>query len=404
MASNLIETFQNVTGDILTQQASNILGESAEGTSSALQAIVPTLLGSLLQKSTTDAGTSDLIRFMGEQEIDGSVISQLGSMLSGGIETEKMMYSGAGILRFLLDNKLLPAVDIISGSSKLKTSSATSLFKLAAPLVMGIVARQMQEKSLDAAGLKTLLQGQKEFIKSSLPAAMAGLINPEDISGNKSSTSGGQETTNGKDAGMFSMSKLLPWIVLGLTALGLFYFVQKGCGPATPATDESTTTTDTTAAKPSSDMADEYVSFDMPGGGKMSARKGSFSGKMATFLASQETGDKCLAFDKVSFENGSFQLKTGSEIQLGELLTLMQAYTRLNISIEAYTDNAGDDGKNKSLSRERAKVIKTWLTDHSIAPGRINIKGWGGENPIASNDTEEGRAKNRRVEVCVSKK
>ena len=403
MASNLIETFQNVTGDVLTRQASNIVGESAEGTSSALQAIVPTLLGSLVQKSTTDSGTSDLIRFMGEQEIDGSVISQLGTMLSGGIETEKLMYSGAGILRFLLDNKLLPAVDIISGSSKLKTSSATSLFKLAAPIVMGIVARQMQEKSLDAAGLKTLLQGQKEFIKNSLPAAMTGLIYPEAVSGNNSSTPGSQEATSGKDAGMFSLSKLLPWIVLGLTALGLFYFVQKGCGPKTSATEDPSITADTTA-KQAAPQADEYISFDMPGGGKLSVRRGSFSGKMAAFLGSQETGDKCLAFDKVSFENSSFQLTTGSEIQLGELATLMQAYSRLNISIEAYTDNAGDDGKNKSLSRERAKVIKTWLTDHNIAPGRINIKGWGGENPIASNDTEEGRDRNRRVEVCVSKK
>ncbi|HSF89452.1 MAG TPA: OmpA family protein, partial [Saprospiraceae bacterium] len=93
-----------------------------------------------------------------------------------------------------------------------------------------------------------------------------------------------------------------------------------------------------------------------------------------------------------------------SDVQLGELAAIMKAYPYLRISIVGYTDDEGDDGKNKSLSKERAKVIKTWLTDKSIEAGRIDAKGMGEENPVATNKTEMGRKKNRRVEVCVKKK
>ena len=402
MASNLIELFRNTVGDLLVKQGSSILGESAESTSTALGTVIPALFGALIQKSNADHGAQDVMQWLSEQQIDGSILTNAGALLSGGIETEKLMYQGAGILRLLFNEKLLPVVDLISGSSGLKTSSATSMLKLSAPLVMGIISKHISEKGLDAAGLKTLLLAQKDNVKATMPAALSGLVALEVSDPKSQNPSTGKLPATG-EAGMFSMSRLLPWIVLGLAALGLFYFVQKGCGGSAAPTPEPTTPVDTTAGKPSV-PAEEYVTFALPGGDHIFVRQGSFSGKMATFLASNATGEKCLTFDKVRFENGSFKLTSGSEIQLGELATMMKAYSKINISVEAHTDNAGNEGNNKALSRDQAKVIKDWLVEHEIAPGRINTKGWGSEKPIDSNETASGRENNRRVEVCVTRK
>jgi len=202
-----------------------------------------------------------------------------------------------------------------------------------------------------------------------------------------------------------TVSKLLPWIVLGLTALGLFYFVEKGCGKSADASaDIQPRPIDTAAIAPAPEESNPMRTYTLPGGVDLKAIPGSFTGDLAEFLASTATGEKCFTFDNVEFESGSFKIAAGSEAQLGELATLMKAYPDAKVSIEGHTDDEGDDGKNKSLSKERAKVIKTWLTEHEIAPGRIDAKGLGEEKPIATNKTEAGRDRNRRVEVCLKKK
>jgi len=408
MASNLIDMFNHTVGEQLTKQASGILGESAEGTSSALQSIVPALLGALIKRAGTDEGASMLMSYMAENNMDGSILANATTLLAGGIETEKLMYSGAGMVRFLLDDKFSGVVDIIAGGSGLKTSSATSLLKLAAPFLMGIVGKQVKEKGLDVPGLKNLILGQGEYIKKDLSLGVSNLlglgasgpaITPASIASSKPNTD--QTPVPGP-------SKLLPWIVLGLAALGLFYFVQKGCGgdestvetPSLTVDTVSIDTTPVTAPAPSN----PNKTYTLAGGATIEALPGSFTGKLADFLTSSATGEKCLTFDRVSFESGSFKIASGSEPQLGQLATLLKAYPDTKVNIDAHTDNVGDAGKNKTLSKERAKVIKDWLTDHGVKPGQIDAKGMGGEKPIASNDTESGRKKNRRVDLCVTRK
>ena len=405
MATNLIDMFHNTVGELLAKQSAGILGESVESTTSAIKAIVPTLLGTIIQKSSSDQGLTSLMNFMSEHNIDGSILSNVTGMLGGGIETEKLMYGGAGILRYLLDDKLSPVVDIIASGSGLKTSSATSLLKLSAPLVMGIIGRHVKEKGLDQQGLKSVLSSQIEYVKPGIPAGLGNLLGLGTISTSFAQASTPGPVTPASQSGTPGSPKILPWIVLGLASLAIFYFVQKGCGaPETPPSDVMVEAKDTIAPAPQPEPSNPNKTYNLPGGGVLTALPGSFTASLADFLASAEPTEKCLAFDQVRFESGSFKLASGSEAQLKELVSLLNAYPQVKVDLVGYTDDAGDDGKNKSLSKERTKVIKTWLTDHGIAAGRLDAKGMGEENPIASNKTEMGREKNRRVEVCVRKK
>lgn len=405
MASNLIEIFNNTVGELLGKQASGILGESAESTTTGIKFIVPSLLGTLIQRGNTEAGADELMSYLTEHNIDGSILSTVAGSLQGGIETEKLMYQGAGNLRYLLDDKLSPVVDIISGASGLKTSSATSLLKLAAPLVLGIIGKHVREKGLDAKGLKSLLTDQSESVRQSIPAGVGKMLGMGAVSAEFAPPTPQKIIPSESQIEKSTFSKLLPWIILGLTSLALFYFVEKGCGDAPEAlVTQPEPSTDTVMAAPTAEPVSELKNINLPGGNTLNVLPGSFTARLADFLASSETGEKCLPFDQVDFESGSFKITANSDVQLEELAKIMNAYPYLRISIEGYTDDEGDDGKNKSLSKERAKVIKTWLTDKSIEPGRIDTKGMGEENPVATNKTEMGRKKNRRVEVCVKKK
>ena len=85
-------------------------------------------------------------------------------------------------------------------------------------------------------------------------------------------------------------------------------------------------------------------------------------------------------------------------------MAILKAYPTAKIQLEGYTDSTGDAAANKKLSLERADAVKMLVLQGGIAPERIATEGFGQEKPVAANDTEEGRAKNRRLEAVVEKR
>ena len=75
----------------------------------------------------------------------------------------------------------------------------------------------------------------------------------------------------------------------------------------------------------------------------------------------------------------------------------------IRIKIDGYTDFIGSEGYNLELSVKRADAIKDYLANRGVKLSNISIEGYGKQNPIASNQTEKGRAKNRRVEFIISR-
>jgi outer membrane protein OmpA-like peptidoglycan-associated protein len=75
----------------------------------------------------------------------------------------------------------------------------------------------------------------------------------------------------------------------------------------------------------------------------------------------------------------------------------------LEIKVDGYTDNKGDAVKNKKLSEDRALAVKTYMVAKKIDAKRLVTAGHGAENPVGDNNTEEGRAKNRRIESSITK-
>ena len=100
------------------------------------------------------------------------------------------------------------------------------------------------------------------------------------------------------------------------------------------------------------------------------------------------------------FSSGSTALSEEYIVKINKIYDYLKNNEK-NISIVGYTDSVGSTESNLRLSRERARMVKSKLVEFGIDSNRIEIRGEGESNPIASNDTEEGRRENRRVEIDI---
>lgn len=113
---------------------------------------------------------------------------------------------------------------------------------------------------------------------------------------------------------------------------------------------------------------------------------------------------KTIQLKNIYFEFDRDELMPRSYVELDKLLTIMRNNPGLVIEIVGHTDSLGADDYNLDLSKRRAQAVVKFLKDNKINAGRLRFRGLGETQPVASNDTDEGRAQNRRVEFIVVKK
>jgi len=111
-----------------------------------------------------------------------------------------------------------------------------------------------------------------------------------------------------------------------------------------------------------------------------------------------------IALRNIFFDFNKSTLRKESTPELQEIIDLLKKYPTVTVEIAGYTDNKGTDKYNLNLSTARAKSVVTYLQAHGIAAKRLVSKGYGSDNPIASNSTDEGRQLNRRTEFKITGK
>ncbi len=402
---NLLELAKGQIGQIVAQQAAAFLGEKPEAATKALDAILPALLGSNLQKASTPSGADMLFQLLGKPENNGGLLDNLSVLLGGGVETNNLINSGSGLLNTLLGDKLGGIANAVASFSGLRSSSASSLLSIAAPLLMNLLGKQVKTGGLDVAGLTTLLMSQRGILKASMPAGLGdimGLGNMLD-----ETTASVRQTGNQTQAAASSFSSLLPWIIAAAALLGVLFYWQS-CNktahnvPVTEAIDTLTNKVDQTVAQ-ASDMLNKLL----PGGAKIDFAPNGIEGQLIAFIedaARPVDKETWFNFDRLYFETGANTLSAESNPQLDNIAAVLAAYPKVKLKIGGYTDNTGSKEGNQKLSAARAENTMKALIARGVTADRLASEGYGDQHPVGDNATEEGRALNRRIAVRVTEK
>jgi outer membrane protein OmpA-like peptidoglycan-associated protein len=101
----------------------------------------------------------------------------------------------------------------------------------------------------------------------------------------------------------------------------------------------------------------------------------------------------------ITFDFASDRIRDESKTTLAQVVAALKANADWKITVEGHTDNVGGEAANQSLADRRATAVKTYLTTAGIEAARLTARGFGAKQPVASNDSELGRAQNRRVEL-----
>ena len=125
--------------------------------------------------------------------------------------------------------------------------------------------------------------------------------------------------------------------------------------------------------------------------------------QLNSILATRDSARGLIAnMSDVLFRSGSFELAPGARERLAKVSGIILAYPSLHLAVEGHTDSVGSDDYNQNLSEQRAKSVRDYFVQQGISNDAIEARGFGKTEPIASNDTPDGRQQNRRVELILS--
>jgi K(+)-stimulated pyrophosphate-energized sodium pump len=154
-------------------------------------------------------------------------------------------------------------------------------------------------------------------------------------------------------------------------------------------------------------VATETLSKELSTGVNLSFTQGGIEDQLIKFIENADSvagKENWFNFVNLNFETGSDKLDSTSLSEVNNISEILKAFPAVAIKLGGYTDNVGAPASNLELSSKRAAAVKAALVALGTDSARLESEGYGDQHPAASNDTEEGRAKNRRIAVSVRKK
>lgn len=390
----------------------HMAGESEAVTRKGVAVAVPSILGALIAKGSTENGAAAVIRLMQEHKIDGSMLDQL-ALLFGGRAPSAQLALGHSMLNAIMGDKLLGVVRLVGTASEMSGSGANTLMALVAPVVLGGVATAAPDEGFSPSALAAFLAKQKDYLGAFVPAGLGELLGLGALGTADAPTLVKVRPLTGAvlhDAGAGAvvapsfLQLLWPWLALALLLLlalfGLRSCLSDGAPPVAevPAVSEP----EPVPAEPAADMP-APTQITLPSGSVLSVPPGSVGENLYNFLAGEESGSKTFLFDGLTFESGRATIDARSQETIAAIAEILKAFGTVTVSVDGYTDNTGSREANLRLSDARAQQVMAALAAAGIDASRMTAAGHADDNPVAENGTEDGRAQNRRTELTATK-
>jgi len=384
------------------------------------------VLSGLANMASSSEGANNLAGMIREGSYGGLTENPM-SLFRGGSATNYLLSAGQRHVGKIFGGNTSSVMELVAKSSGVSASSATKLTALITPLALGVLGKRTQASG--SSGLTELLSRQRDEISAAAPSGLSRILgfgpkavpspvrpvetaevvdSPTHIEHFVEPTPAAPrprvEPTSYVERPAPALAqprgggmRWLPFVLLILGALALLgYLLSRARAPrvgdlgsrAIPAA------TNTLARIP------------LPGGVNLSVPPGSINYQLANFLGDRSATDlpKTFVFDHLNFVTGSTQLTPDSDKTVSDLSQVLKAYPSSQVLLGGHTDNTGNPQTNQTLSLDRANTVKAMLVNDGVEANRISTQGFGQERPVASNDTEQGRAQNRRTELTVTQK
>ncbi|WEK18922.1 MAG: OmpA family protein [Candidatus Pedobacter colombiensis] len=440
---NLIEMIKNEMGSDVISSLSQKAGVTEDQVKTGISAGVPAVFAGILKNGASgDFGFLGKL-FSGVNNTAGG--SKPADILNG--DHADLLEKGKSMLSGLFGKDSDAVTGAVSSSSGLSTAKSVGLLAMIVPLITGYISKLMATKGWSVSDLIGKIFERKDDITAALPQGLSDSLgvnnikmpdlNMPKVDLPKVDVPKVPHVNYGvvkepKTGGVFKW--LIPLLII--LAAGWWLMGRTGCnspkventmGDLTSKVDSMGSTMDsaTNAMKAEVDSArsaitgklneaGDYVrdlgammTKKLPDGTEIKVAENSVESRLLSFIEDKNKPvDKTtwFTFDRLYFETGKSVLKPESQEQLKNIDAILKAYPNVKLKIGGYTDNTGDAAVNKKISDERANVAMHELVKMGIDAKRLSAEGYGPEHPVASNDTPEGRAQNRRIDIRVTEK
>jgi OmpA-OmpF porin, OOP family len=424
---------QSMTNEVVNR-LSEIVGETPGSVWKALEAMIPTVLASMTSQASTPVGASRVFDLV-EGAVHGGVDRHLGE---GNLEA--MGQQSAGLLSTLFGDKLAGLLNWLARFAGIKESSAASLLNVASSLVMNTVGRTIQQKRLDASQLAGVLSSQTRSLSRQLPSGIGDLPGMRALVdlGDRAEEVTRATTAAGRRVGATAerafretvregsplLSALVPLALLLLAIPLLGWFIRgaaKNVQPDTartvrpesvePLVTEAPAVRLSEANRPEAPASPKLTpttfnvsDLRLPDGVTLQLPDSSFLTAIYRYLSdTNSTSGRAFVFDGLDFDDTKIRVRPEVETAVTNLTKLIRAFPSVTLRIEGHTDPSGDPVADQKRSLARADALKDMLVKAGVPGSRLTTAGIGSEHPVSTNDTADGRAKNRRIGLSLSK-
>ena len=426
MAFNVFSLLQNEFSSDVVARIASFVGEAPAKTQTALTQAVPAVMCALHQKVSTAGGSADLFETLRRGGFDGTLIGTPASVTGSASGLANLAKLGGPLVASLFGARHSGLIDWLAGAAGIGKSAASSLLGLAVPFVLNLIGREAGNTGgFNAASVVNLIKGQGPLLGSSAPRGLAQALGVNRC-GEVAAAGVYSAPTAGSVGAADAGGGLLKWVlpVAAMLALGagsVWWFASNAPSVPTPtvapvAVKAPPTETSVTVSTPppapapmvaATAAAGALVKQTICAGQLIEVGANGVESKLIAFLDDKTSvigADTSFSFDRIEFETDSAALKPSSRAQLKNIAEIMKCYPTLEMKIAGHTDSKADDAYNLKLSQDRADSTKAELVALGVGSSRLAAEGFGERSPIAGNDTEEGRQRNRRTDIIVTKK